>query len=40
VANARAAGYRGPFGFQGFAIKMEPKELLRETMEGWKGMGK
>ncbi len=38
VANARAAGYRGPFGFQGYAIKMEPTELLRETMEAWKGM--
>jgi sugar phosphate isomerase/epimerase len=38
VAKARAAGYRGPFGFQGYAIKMEPKELLRETMEAWKGM--
>ena len=38
VAKARAAGYRGPFGFQGYAIKMEPMELLRETMEAWKGM--
>jgi len=38
VANARAAGYRGPFGFQGYAIKMESKELLKETMEAWKGM--
>ena len=36
VSKARAAGYRGPFGFQGYGIKMEPKELLRETMEGWK----
>jgi len=36
VAKARAAGYRGPFGFQGYGIKMEPKELLKETMEGWK----
>jgi sugar phosphate isomerase/epimerase len=38
VAKARAAGYRGPFGFQGYAIKMEPKALLKETMEAWKGM--
>ena len=38
VANARAAGYRGPFGFQGYAIKMDSKELLKETMEAWKGM--
>ena len=40
VAKARAAGYRGPFGFQGYGIKMEPKELLKETMEGWKKMVK
>jgi sugar phosphate isomerase/epimerase len=38
VANARAAGYRGPFGFQGYGIKMESKELLKETVEAWKGM--
>jgi sugar phosphate isomerase/epimerase len=38
VANARAAGYRGPFGFQGFGIKMDPDKLLKETMEAWKGM--
>lgn len=36
VAKARAAGYRGPFGFQGYGIKMESKELLKETMAGWK----
>jgi sugar phosphate isomerase/epimerase len=36
VTKVRAAGYRGPFGFQGYGIKMEPKELLKETMEGWK----
>ena len=40
VAKARAAGYRGPFGFQGYGIKMEPKELLKETMEGWKKITK
>ncbi|MBM3868917.1 MAG: sugar phosphate isomerase/epimerase [Verrucomicrobia bacterium] len=40
VAKARAAGYRGPFGFQGYGIKMEPKELLKETMEGWRKMVK
>lgn len=40
VAKARAAGYRGPFGFQGYGIKMEPKELLKETMVGWKKMVK
>ena len=36
VAKTRAAGYRGPFGFQGFGIKMDSKELLKETMVGWK----
>jgi sugar phosphate isomerase/epimerase len=35
VAKARAAGYRGPFGFQGFGIRMDSKELLKETMAGW-----
>ena len=40
VAKARAAGYRGPFGFQGYGIKMEPKELLKETMDGWKKITK
>jgi sugar phosphate isomerase/epimerase len=36
VSKARATGYRGPFGFQGYGIKMDPKDLLKETMEGWK----
>ena len=40
VANARAAGYRGPFGFQGYGIKMDAKELLKETMSAWKGIVK
>ena len=40
VAKARAAGYRGPFGFQGFGIKMDSKELLKESMEGWGKMVK
>jgi sugar phosphate isomerase/epimerase len=40
VAKTRAAGYRGPFGFQGFGIKMDSKELLKETMEGWRKMVK
>ena len=38
VANARAAGYRGSFGFQGFGIKMDSKELLKEAMAAWQGM--
>ena len=40
VAKTRAVGYRGPFGFQGYGIKMEPKELLKETMDGWKKITK
>jgi sugar phosphate isomerase/epimerase len=36
VAKVRGVGYRGPFGFQGYGIKMDPEELLKETMEGWK----
>lgn len=35
VTKVRDAGYRGPFGFQGYGIKMDAKELLKETMEGW-----
>ena len=40
VMKTRAAGYRGPFGFQGFGIKMDSKELLKETMAGWQKMVK
>ena len=40
VAKTRAAGYRGPFGFQGFGIKMDSTELLKESMEGWGKMVK
>jgi len=40
VAKVREAGYRGPFGFQGFGIKMDPKELLQETMAAWRKMGR
>ncbi|MGA0133127.1 MAG: sugar phosphate isomerase/epimerase family protein [Opitutales bacterium] len=36
VSGVRAAGYRGPFGFQGYGIRAEPAELLRQTMEGWR----
>ena len=35
VTKTRAAGYRGPFGFQGYGINMDSKELLKETMAGW-----
>ena len=40
VAKVRGVGYRGPFGFQGYGIKMDSKELLKETMAGWKKMVK
>ena len=39
VAKVREAGYHGPFGFQGFGIKMDSKELLKETMAAWQAMG-
>ena len=40
VVQVRAAGYRGPFGFQGYGIKMDSKELLKETMDGWRKIAK
>jgi len=36
LAKLRAAGYRGPIGFQGYGIQMDSKELLQVTMEAWK----
>lgn len=36
LKHLRSIGYTGPIGFQGYAIKGERKEILRETMEGWK----
>ena len=36
LAKLRAAGYRGPIGFQGYGIKMDSKELLKLTMDAWK----
>ena len=38
VAKVRSAGYRGPFGFQGYGIKGDTEELLRETMKAWRAM--
>ena len=32
TAKTRAAGYRGPYGFQGYGIKLEPKELLKQMV--------
>jgi len=36
LAKLRAAGYRGPIGFQGYGIQMDSKELLQVTVEAWK----
>ena len=36
LAKLRAAGYRGPIGFQGYGIKMDSNELLKLTMDAWK----
>lgn len=36
LSKARAAGYAGPVGFQGYGIKMDARELLAETMTAWK----
>jgi sugar phosphate isomerase/epimerase len=36
LAKLRAAGYRGPIGFQGYGIQMDSKELLKLTMDAWK----
>jgi sugar phosphate isomerase/epimerase len=36
LAKLRAAGYRGPIGFQGYGIPMDSKELLTLTMDAWK----
>jgi sugar phosphate isomerase/epimerase len=36
LAKLRAAGYRGPIGFQGYGIQMDSKELLTLTMDAWK----
>lgn len=36
VQTARDVGYRGPFGFQGYGIKTEPREVLQRTMKKWR----
>lgn len=40
VSGVRTAGYRGPFGFQGYGIRTESEQLLKETMAGWRQMVK
>jgi sugar phosphate isomerase/epimerase len=32
----KEVGYKGPIGFQGYGIKGDRREILRETMAGWK----
>ncbi len=39
VQIVRAAGYRGPFGFQGYGIKAAPREVLERTMKKWREIG-
>lgn len=36
VKKVRDAGYKGPFGLQGFRVEGEPAENLRLSMEAWK----
>jgi sugar phosphate isomerase/epimerase len=36
VEKVRAAGYKGPFGLQGYKVPGEPAENLRLSMEAWK----
>jgi len=35
VRTLRAVGYIGPVGFQGFNIKLEPREALARSMAAW-----
>lgn len=32
------AGYMGPVGFQGFGIKADPREVLKQTIAAWKAL--
>jgi sugar phosphate isomerase/epimerase len=36
LKKVRAAGYRGPVGFQGFGLKEEPRAVLERTMTAWR----
>ncbi len=38
VKGVRAVGYKGPVGFQGYGIQAAPREVLKKTMEAWKGL--
>ena len=37
MQDLHTAGYQGPVGFQGFGIKQEPREVLKQTMDAWRG---
>ena len=36
LGQLKKQGYSGPIGFQGYGIKGDRKEILRETMGGWR----
>ncbi len=38
VKTARELGYKGPFGFQGYGIKTEPRIVLQRTMKNGQEM--
>jgi sugar phosphate isomerase/epimerase len=38
LAKVKAAGFAGPIGFQGYAIKLESRELLTRTMRAWRDL--
>ncbi len=38
VRSAIDVGYRGPFGFQGYGIHQEPREVLQRTMNKWRAI--
>jgi sugar phosphate isomerase/epimerase len=35
VHSLSAMGYRGPIGFQGYGLKGDARDVLRQTMNGW-----
>lgn len=39
VKKAREAGYKGPFGLQGFKVEGDPADNLKLSMEAWKKLG-
>ena len=36
VQRMRGAGYQGPFGFQGYGIKVDARAVLERTMSAWR----